>query len=88
MKDGLIRGAGAYCPRSVFSAVHADPLDAVDIFRDTRCRRALGIHWGTWALTVEAVLEPPALLREALRRRGLPETGTFDVCDIGDSREF
>lgn len=79
---------GAYHPRAAFSRMHANPFDAVEIFRDTRCARAMGIHWGTWALTMEEVLEPPSLLRAALRRRGLPETGAFDVCDIGDSREF
>jgi N-acyl-phosphatidylethanolamine-hydrolysing phospholipase D len=79
---------GAYAPRVLFSPMHADPRDAVDIFADTRCRRALGIHWGTWALTTEDVLEPPALLREALRAKGLPEAGVFDVCEIGESREF
>lgn len=79
---------GAYKPRTLFSGMHADPVDAVDIFRDTKCRRAMGIHWGTWALTTEPVLEPPAKLKEALKRRGLPETGVFDVCEIGESREF
>ncbi|OAA58504.1 NAPE-hydrolyzing phospholipase D [Niveomyces insectorum RCEF 264] len=79
---------GAYRPRSLFSGMHADPLDAVDMMRDTQCRRALAMHWGTWVLTNEPVLEPPQKLREALRRRGLPETGLFDVCDIGESREF
>jgi hypothetical protein len=34
------------------------------------------------------VLEPPRLLRQALARKGLPESGMFDVCDIGESREF
>lgn len=79
---------GAYRPRAAFSAVHADPHDAVDVFCDTRCRAALAMHWGTWALTLEDVLEPPRLLREALARRGLAETGVFDVCHIGESREF
>lgn len=79
---------GAYRPRAAFSAVHADPHDAVDLFRDTRCRAALAMHWGTWALTLEDVLEPPRRLREALARRGIPEMGVFDVCDIGESREF
>ncbi|RYO75522.1 hypothetical protein DL764_010405 [Monosporascus ibericus] len=79
---------GAYSPRFLFSCVHANPFDAVEIFRDTRCKSAMAIHWGTWVLTAEDVLEPPRLLREALRRRGLPETGAFDVCDIGESREF
>ncbi|KAH7312206.1 putative Zn-dependent hydrolase/oxidoreductase family protein [Stachybotrys elegans] len=79
---------GAYSPRATFSFMHANPYDAVEIFKDTRCARAMGIHWGTWALTFEAVLEPPVLLKEALKRSGIPETGAFDVCDIGESREF
>ncbi|KAI2628834.1 Metallo-hydrolase/oxidoreductase [Hypoxylon sp. NC1633] len=79
---------GAYDPRHVFSSVHANPTDAVGIFQDTRCKRAMGIHWGTWVMTPEPVLEPPVLLRQALKRRGIAETGVFDVCDIGESREF
>ncbi|ODA75887.1 hypothetical protein RJ55_08528 [Drechmeria coniospora] len=79
---------GAYYPRAAFSAMHANPFDSVEIFQDTRCEKAMGIHWGTWALTMEEVLEPPKMLREALRRKGIAETGVFDVCDIGASREF
>lgn len=48
----------------------------------------MGIHWGTWALTMEEVLEPPRMLKEALRKKNIPEVGVFDVCDIGESREF
>lgn len=79
---------GAYRPRWIMSPMHADPRDAVEIFRDTKCARALGMHWGTWVLTEEDVLEPPKLLRKALAHHGMPETGVFDICDIGDSREF
>lgn len=79
---------GAYYPRIAFSGMHANPYDSVEIFRDTGCRRAMGVHWGTWALTMEEVLEPPRVLKEALGRRGIAETGVFDVCDIGESREF
>ena len=48
----------------------------------------MGIHWGTWVLTEEDVLEPPMLLKKALKRSGIAEEGVFDVCDIGESREF
>lgn len=95
-KIGALRGPfdlglipiGAYKPRFLMSSVHANPFDAVEIFRDTKCKRAVGIHWGTWQLTFEDVIEPPALLRQALVRRGMPETGVFDVCDIGETRDF
>ncbi|KAJ5692868.1 N-acyl-phosphatidylethanolamine-hydrolyzing phospholipase D [Penicillium macrosclerotiorum] len=79
---------GAYAPRHIFSPAHVDPHDAVEIFQDTKCKKALGMHWGTWVLTEEDVLEPPEKLKMALKKHGLPEKGIFDVLDIGESREF
>ena len=38
-------------------------------------------------LTEEDVLEPPRLLKEALKERDIGETGVFDVCEIGESVE-
>jgi hypothetical protein len=38
-------------------------------------RRSIGMHWGTFPLTDEPIEEPPARLREAMRRKGLPEEG-------------
>ena len=70
------------------SPMHADPYDSVNIFIETKCKKALGIHWGTWVLTEEPVLEPPRKLKEALAKKGMPTEGVFDVCDIGESREF
>jgi N-acyl-phosphatidylethanolamine-hydrolysing phospholipase D len=70
----------------MFSAMHADPKDAVNIFVDTKCKRALGMHWGTWVLTEEDVLEPPRKLAEALKWKGLgPEV--FGVTAIGEGAE-
>ena len=79
---------GAYDPRFLMSPMHANPFDSVNIFKDTKCKRAMGIHWGTWVLTEEDVLEPPKLLKEALHRSDIAEEGVFDVCEIGESREF
>lgn len=75
-------------PRDIMSPMHANPSDSVNIFIDTKCKRAMGIHWGTWVLTSEEVLEPPKLLKKAMKWKNLPETGVFDVCNIGESREF
>ncbi|KAI0173955.1 beta-lactamase superfamily domain-containing protein [Pestalotiopsis sp. NC0098] len=79
---------GAYHPRMLYSPVHASPYDAVEIFQDTRCKKALAMHWGTWALTSEPVSEPPEKLKEALKMKGIAQDGVFDVCAIGESREF
>ena len=79
---------GAYDPRCIMSPMHANPFDSVNIFTDTKCKQALGIHWGTWVLTYEDVLEPPRLLKRALAKSAISEKGVFDVCEIGESREY
>ncbi|GAB7363605.1 hypothetical protein MBLNU230_g4176t1 [Neophaeotheca triangularis] len=79
---------GAYDPRYIMSPMHANPYDSVNIFADTRCERALGIHWGTWVLTEEEVLEPPRVLKEAMKWKGLEAEGVFETCEIGESREY
>jgi L-ascorbate metabolism protein UlaG (beta-lactamase superfamily) len=72
----------------MFSNVHASPKDAVNIFVDTRCRRALGMHWGTWVLTEEEVLAPKRELGVACRWKGVREgEDGFGTLDIGESRE-
>lgn len=43
---------------------------------------------GTWVLTDEPIMEPPVVLKEALRKDGIAEEGVFDVLDIGESREY
>jgi L-ascorbate metabolism protein UlaG (beta-lactamase superfamily) len=79
---------GAYEPRYLMSPVHANPYDSVNIFADTRCKRALGIHWGTWVLTDEEVLEPPRMLKHALKWKGLAEDDLFETIEIGVSKEY
>ncbi|KAH8927507.1 Metallo-hydrolase/oxidoreductase [Atractiella rhizophila] len=78
---------GAYDPRFLFSSMHADPYDAVNIFLDTKCEKAMGIHYATWVLTEEEITEPPKLLKEALKWKEVPEE-KFGTCDIGGTRDF
>jgi N-acyl-phosphatidylethanolamine-hydrolysing phospholipase D len=68
-------------------AVHLDPEDAVRVFLDTRCRRALAMHWGTFRLTDEALGEPPLLLERALREKKIP-AASFTAGMIGRIVEF
>ena len=42
---------------------HVDPEGALEIHKQLRARRSLGIHWGTFKLTFEVVTgseKPPA----------------------------
>lgn len=79
---------GAYEPRALMASLHSSPRDAVEIFKATRCRRALAMHWGTWILGDEDVREPVRLLEQALTTCGIPTVGVFDACMIGETTTF
>ena len=64
---------GAYQPRSIMKPMHMNPEEAVQVFEDARCRRAIAMHWGTFSLTDEPVQEPPMRLRAELERRRIPQ---------------
>jgi N-acyl-phosphatidylethanolamine-hydrolysing phospholipase D len=61
-----------------------NPTDAVQAHRDLAARRSLGIHWGTFALTDEALDQPPRDLALARAHQGLAEQDFF-VLPIGGS---
>ena len=49
---------GAFEPRWFMSGQHVDPTEALKIAKDLEVTKAYGMHWGTFILTDEAVLEP------------------------------
>lgn len=73
---------GAYQPRHIMRPIHMNPDEAVDVFLETRCRRAVGMHWGTFHLTDEPIGEPPILLESALREKRIAP-GLFDAGTVG-----
>jgi L-ascorbate metabolism protein UlaG (beta-lactamase superfamily) len=62
---------GAYLPRDVMQDNHVDPAEAVNIFQALNPVRALGVHWGTFQLTFEAIDAPPRALAAELARRAI-----------------
>jgi N-acyl-phosphatidylethanolamine-hydrolysing phospholipase D len=78
---------GAYQPRWVMKSMHMNPEEAVRVFVETRCRRALAMHWGTFRLTDEPLGEPPQRLERALQFSGI-DTDAFMAGTIGKAIEF
>lgn len=83
---------GAYEPRWFMQAVHLDPDDAVTAFRALHAHHGLarnavmvGLHWGTFRLTDEPILDPPRRAREAWKRATLPEENLW-VLAHGETR--
>jgi len=82
--DLALLPVGAYEPRWFMAQQHVNPEESVRIHQDLKARRSLGVHWGTFELTDEALDEPPRALAQARQRAGLAE-GDFSVAAIGQT---
>lgn len=78
---------GAYAPRWFMGNVHLNPADAVQAFRDLGTRRAVGMHFGTFQLTDEAIDAPLDALAAARTAAGL-DAAAFTTLDFGETRLF
>ena len=75
---------GAYEPRWFMRFAHVNPDEAVRIHLDVRSRLSIGMHFGTFQLTDEAIDDPPNALREALRQHGVSHE-SFLVPEFGQT---
>jgi L-ascorbate metabolism protein UlaG (beta-lactamase superfamily) len=78
---------GAYEPRWFMGPVHMNPTDAVKAFGDLGAKRAVGMHFGTFQLTAEAIDAPERDLVAAKADAGVA-AGDFVTLDVGETRRF
>lgn len=78
---------GAYAPRWFMTPIHMNPDEAVQAHRAVRSRRSLGMHFGTFQLTDEAIDAPLKDLAEARTKYGVAKE-EFDTLDFGETRFF
>jgi len=78
---------GAYEPRWFMEAVHMNPDEAVRAHLAVRSRRSLGMHFGTFQLTDEAIDAPLIALGEA-RTRYSVAPADFATLDFGETRQL
>ena len=77
---------GAYAPRWFMKANHVNPEEALQVALDLGSKKNYAMHWGTFQLTDEETLEPPALLEEALTKNELPKS-FFEILKPGQLKK-
>lgn len=83
--DLALLPVGAYAPRWFMGAHHINPDEAVQAHLDLQAKRSVAVHWGTFALTDEALDQPPKDLVPARAAKGLGEA-EFALFKIGETR--
>lgn len=75
---------GAYAPRWFMGAQHINPEEAVLMHQDVKSKLSIGMHWGTFQLTAEPIMEPVERLQKALEEAKLEED-EFITLAIGET---
>uniref|UniRef100_A0A7S3P5V0 Metallo-beta-lactamase domain-containing protein n=1 Tax=Amphora coffeiformis TaxID=265554 RepID=A0A7S3P5V0_9STRA len=77
---------GAYSPRAFMKHAHVNVAEAIQIKDALQCQYAVPIHWGTFPLTTEPVLEPREKLVELMQ--GRDDADSFTPWLIGETKVF
>lgn len=85
--DLALIAIGAYEPHWFMKDQHINPREAVMVHKDLGAKRSIGVHWGTFKLSDEALDQPPKDLATERRRQGVAEAA-FDVMAIGETRSL
>jgi N-acyl-phosphatidylethanolamine-hydrolysing phospholipase D len=78
---------GAYEPRWFMRGQHANPEEVVRVHRDLAAKSSLGIHWGTFSMSDEALDEPPRALAAARKAQGVADSAFFTMA-LGETRRL
>jgi len=64
---------GGYNPRWFMSYHHVNPSESIQIALDLGVSKSFGMHWGTFRLTDEDILEPAQLIDQELKKLNLAD---------------
>jgi N-acyl-phosphatidylethanolamine-hydrolysing phospholipase D len=78
---------GAYEPRWFMRGHHVNPEEVVRVHRDLAAKSSLGIHWGTFSMSDEALDEPPRALAAARKSQGVADSAFFTLA-LGETRRL
>jgi len=83
---------GAYDFRPMFdkSIYHTTPEEALNVAQDLKSKKVLGMHWGTFVLSLEPIMEPPVRFKENAEKFGFKKEDAivFKIGEINSLRSI
>ena len=65
------------------SSYHANPEEALSIAKDLKSKKVIGMHWGTFVLSLEPIMEPPVRFKDNAEKYGFKKEDTI-IFKIGE----
>jgi L-ascorbate metabolism protein UlaG (beta-lactamase superfamily) len=65
------------------SIYHTTPEEALNLAQDLKSKKVIGMHWGTFVLSLEPIMEPPTRFKASAAKYGFKEEDTI-IFKIGE----
>ena len=80
---------GAYDFRPMFdkSIYHTTPEEALNVAQDLKSRKVIGMHWGTFVLSLEPIMEPPKRFKNSAKKFGFKKDDAI-IFKVGEFKKI
>ena len=62
---------------------HTTPEEALKVAQDLKSKKVLGMHWGTFVLSLEPIMEPPIRFKDSAKKYGFSKEDAI-IFKIGE----
>ena len=87
--DITIINIGAYDFKPMFdkSIYHTTPEEALNVAQDLKSKKVIGMHWGTFVLSLEPIMEPPIRFKNSAEKFGFKKDDAV-IFKIGEFKKI
>jgi L-ascorbate metabolism protein UlaG (beta-lactamase superfamily) len=87
--DITIINIGAYNFKAMFdkSIYHTTPEEALNVAQDLKSKKVIGMHWGTFVLSLEPIMEPRQRFKDNAENFGFNKKDAI-VFKIGEFKKI
>ena len=80
---------GAYNFKPMFdkSIYHTTPEEALNVAQDLKSKKVIGMHWGTFVLSLEPIMEPPVRFKDSTEKYGFKKDDAI-IFKIGEFKDL
>ena len=69
------------------SIYHTNPEEALQVARDLKSKKVIGMHWGTVVLSLEPIMEPPVRFKDRAEQYGFKKSDAV-IFKIGEVKRL
>ena len=65
------------------SVYHTNPEEALEVAKNLKSKKVIGMHWGTFVLSLEPIMEPPVRFKASAEKYGFKKEDAI-IYKIGE----